>query len=404
MKRYGLLGRRLEHSYSPEIHRSFGAYSYELFEKEPDEVGPFLKEADFDGINVTVPYKKAVLPYLDRLTDRAEEIGSVNTIVKLPDGRLAGDNTDLYGFAFLLEHTQIPVAGKKALVLGSGGASAAVRKVLTDKGADVFIISRTGENRYSDLGAHTDARLIVNATPVGMYPENFHAPLSLEGFPELAGVIDLIYNPVRTMLLQDAEKRGIPAFNGMLMLAAQAAGSLYAFSGQVVSPEIILRTAEEIEKKKRNIVLVGMPGSGKSVIGRALAARLDREFVDTDEETEKKTNRTPEEIIREDGEEAFRKIETEVLSECAVRSGLVLATGGGAVTRPENYPVLHGNGKIVWIKRELSELDRSGRPLSEEDLEALYRKRRPLYERFADTVVVNQGTPEEAAMQICKEL
>ena len=176
MKRYGLLGRRLEHSYSPEIHRSFGAYSYELFEKEPDEVVPFLKEADFDGINVTVPYKKAVLPYLDRLTDRAEEIGSVNTIVKLPDGRLAGDNTDLYGFAFLLEHTQIPVAGKKALVLGSGGASAAVRKVLTDKGADVFIISRTGENRYSDLGAHTDARLIVNATPVGMYPENFHTP------------------------------------------------------------------------------------------------------------------------------------------------------------------------------------------------------------------------------------
>lgn len=390
--RCGLLGRKLGHSYSPQIHRYLADYSYELFECEPEELESFLNHGDFVGLNVTIPYKKSVIPYCHKLSPRAEALGAVNTIVRQPDGTLTGHNTDYFGFQSMLHESGLVVSNKKVLVLGSGGASATAVAVLKEQGADVIVISRNGDNNYSNLNKHRDTALIVNTTPVGMYPNTQESPVDLDNFPQLEGVLDVIYNPANTTLLQQAEKKGLVAQNGLWMLVAQAKESAEWFTGCPINYSIIPMIHKTLQQQMTNIVLIGMPGSGKSTVGKLLANRLHKTFVDADTEIVKKAGITIPEIFANSGEDGFRKIETQVLFELGHSSGLVIATGGGCVTRPENYPLLHCNGTIIQLRRDINLLPTEGRPLSQAGkLEEMYRVRKPLYKSFSDYSVDNNG-------------
>jgi len=397
----GLLGRKLAHSYSPQIHSYLGSYSYELFEREPENIGSFLQNGDFTAINVTIPYKKDVMPYCAELTDCARKMGAVNTIVRRPDGSLIGHNTDYFGLHYTFRRMGIPLCGKKVLVLGSGGASVTTVIVLRELGANVVIISRSGENNYTNLHLHQDAAMIVNTTPVGMYPNAGSSPIELDIFPDLEGVLDIIYNPARTKLLLDAAERNIPCENGLWMLVAQAKEAAEWFTGTKISDAVIPSIYAKMCKRMENIVLIGMPGCGKSTVGTLLAQRLGRHFVDADAEIVLKTGMPIPAFFEAHGEAGFRKIETQVLAELGQRSALVIATGGGCVTKPENYPLLHQNGTIYWLQRDIASLPTDGRPLSQtERLEEMYRIRKPLYERFSDHTVSNTGTVEAAVNTI----
>lgn len=397
----GLLGRKLGHSYSPQIHGLLGSYSYSLFEKEPEDVEDFLRNGDFTGINVTIPYKKTVLPYLDELSPVARKMGCVNTIVRRNDGRLYGHNTDYFGFVSLVHHSCIPVAGKKVLVLGSGGASNTVVHALTDLGALPVVISRSGENNYQNLSRHADAAVIVNTTPVGMYPQTGVSPLDLQQFPHLEGVLDVVYNPARTQLLLDAEKLGLPNENGLWMLVAQAKEAAEYFTGTKISDTVIETIHRKLSAQMQNIILIGMPGCGKSTVGSLLAQDLGRVFVDADAKIVELAGKSIPEIFAQDGEEAFRKWETQVLSELGKQSGLIIATGGGCVTRERNYKLLHQNGQIFWLKRNLDTLPTDGRPLSQANrLADLYETRKGQYQAFADFVIDNNGSSEETVAAI----
>ncbi len=394
----GLLGRKLGHSYSPQIHALLGAYSYRLIEMEPEAVGPFLKAGAFTGLNVTIPYKKAVIPYLDALSPEARRLGAVNTILRR-EGKLIGHNTDYFGFRWLVEKSGLRVAGKKALVLGSGGASNTASAVLEELGARVVVISRTGENNYHNLSRHADAAVIVNATPVGMYPNTGVSPLDLGQFPELEGVLDAVYNPARTQILLDAERRGLTAVNGLWMLVAQAKESAQWFTGEPISDDVIAPIHRALRQQMENILLVGMPGCGKTTVGQQLAQELGKKFVDADQELERTTGQRIADILPSQGEAAFRALETQTLSGLGKQSGLVIATGGGCVTREENYNLLHQNGTIFWLTRELNKLPTQGRPLSR-DLGQMYARREPMYRRFADAAVSNDGTVEQTLREI----
>ena len=397
----GLLGRKLGHSYSPMLHALLGDYEYLLYEREPDEVEGFIRRGGWDAINVTIPYKKAVVPFLDELSEGARALGSVNTIVRRPDGTLFGDNTDVFGFTYMLRRSGVNPAGKKALVLGSGGASVTVQAVLRGLGAQVVVISRTGADNYDNLSRHRDARLIVNATPVGMYPNNGISPVDLAAFPACEGALDLIYNPARTAFLLQAEALGIPHENGLSMLAAQAKRASELFTGKSLPDEDVERSIRAVEHTLQNIVLIGMPGCGKSTLARLLGERLSRPVLELDRLIEEEAGMPIPEIFAAQGESGFRVLETQALREAGRRSGAILSTGGGCVTRPENYPLLHQNGRIVWLRRDVSLLPTAGRPLSQaRSPEVIYRERRPLYERFADAAVDNDGPVEKTLEQI----
>ena len=399
----GLLGRTLGHSYSPEIHSYLGDYPYSLFEIEPENVGTFLQNDDFTAINVTIPYKKDVMPYCAELTDCAKKMGAVNTIVRRKDGSLVGHNTDYFGLHYTFDRMGLSLNGKKVLVLGSGGASVTTVIVLKELGANVVIISRTGENNYTNLHLHKDAAVIVNTTPVGMYPNAGVSPVDLDMFPNLEGVLDIIYNPSRTKLLLDAADRNIPCENGLWMLVAQAKEAAEWFTGTEISDDVIPEIYNKMCKRMENIVLIGMPGCGKSTVGKLLAQELNREFVDADAEIVKTAGMSIPEIFETQGEEGFRQIETQVLAKLGQKSCLVIATGGGCVTRSENYPHLHQNGTIYWLKRDITSLPTDGRPLSQAGmLEQMYQIRKPLYEQFADLTVENDSTPEDAVAKILK--
>ncbi len=400
--RCGLLGRKLAHSYSPKIHAFFGDYPYELLEKEPEDLENFLKTGDFTGLNVTIPYKKAVIPYCARLSPQAQQLGAVNTLVRLPGGSWMGHNTDAAGFAALLHSAGLDVTGKKCLVLGSGGASNVVVSVLQDAGGRPVVISRTGENNYGNLDRHGDAALLVNATPVGMYPKNGAAPVTLSAFPQLEGVIDLIYNPARTQLMLDAESREIPAWSGLTMLVEQARESAEWFTGHPVPEKPARDASVSIRQSTENIVLMGMPGCGKSTVARCLGRQNpNREVIDVDRRIAEIAGMPIPEIFARRGEKGFRELETAVLAEIGKGSGCIIATGGGWITRQENYPLLHQNGIIFWIRREIDKLPTAGRPLSKAgSLREMYRVREPLYRQFADCVIDNSGTVEEAAGEI----
>lgn len=401
----GLLGKKLGHSYSPLIHSYLGSYPYELFEVSPENLGEFLKYGDFSGINVTMPYKKDVIPFCRELSDRARELGAVNTIVRQPDGSLLGHNTDYFGFETILHQSGISVSGKKVLVLGSGGASNTAVAALKHHGAKTVVISRSGENHYQNLHLHKDAAMIVNATPVGMYPNNGECPVDISLFPELEGVLDLIYNPARTQLLLDAEARGIVAMNGLLMLVAQAKEASEWFTGQSIPNDAIPKIYQALVNRMENIILIGMPGSGKTTIGDLLSQRTGMPLLDADACIVEKAGRPIPEIFAADGEAGFRKLETEVLRELCKQSGLIISTGGGCVTREENYPLLHQNGRIICLDRALDLLPTEGRPLSQiTKLEEMYKVRLPMYQRFADHWVDNNGAASDTVNAILNKL
>ncbi len=401
MLRCGLLGKKLGHSYSPRIHARMGDYGYRLFEKTEEELPDFLRSGPWDALNVTIPYKKAVLPYCAALSEAARKTGSVNTLVRQPDGGLFGDNTDVEGFLATVRSSGLALKGEKCLVLGSGGASAAVCAALEALGAEAVVISRRGENNYDNLSRHREAAFAVNATPLGMYPENGASPLDLRLFPRCRGVFDLIYNPARTALLLQAEALGIPGFGGLRMLVAQAAKSSEDFTGKAVPEERVRQIEKELRRETENIVLIGMPGCGKSTVAALLGKATDREVLDADALIAERAGRSIPEIFSDEGEEGFRRREAEVLRELGKRSGKVVATGGGCVTREENYPSLHQNGRIFWLRRDLEKLPREGRPLSlSGDLREMARVREPLYRRFADEIIDNNSAPEETVRRI----
>ena len=403
MLRCGLLGRTLSHSYSPAIHALLGDYRYDLIELEPEALEAFVKTGPWDGLNVTIPYKKAVVPFCDELSPLAAALGSVNTMVKR-DGKIYGDNTDAYGFEAMVHHLGVDCRGKKALVLGSGGASVTAQAVLSNLGAAVTVISRSGPDNYENLHRHSDAAILVNATPVGMYPKAGQSPVDLDRLPQLEAVLDIVYNPTRTRLILDAQARSIPCESGLLMLVAQAVRASEIFTGQAIPAETLSRVVAAVARDMENVTLIGMPGAGKTTVGRILAQKLGREFVDCDEVLVQRAGMPIPDYFAQFGEDAFRQLETALLRELGQKSRLVLATGGGCVTRPENRDLLRQNGTVVWVKRPLEALPIADRPVSQAlGVEEIYRRRQPLYEQFSDFAVDNT-TPEAAAEAILQQL
>ncbi len=401
MKKYGLLGEKLSHSYSPAIHRLLGDYPYRRYECYREYLDTFLTAGDWSGLNVTIPYKKDVIPYCDALSPLAARIGSVNTLIRRPAGTLNGDNTDAYGFAGMVRRCGVAVTGKKVLVLGSGGASVTAQAVLEEMGAQVVVISRRGEDNYTNLERHEDARLIVNTTPVGMYPRNGESPLDLRLFPRCEAVLDVVYNPSRTALMLQAETLGIPAYNGLYMLVAQAKRASELFTGQAIDESRIDEIERALARQMQNIVLIGMPGCGKSTVAALLGSRLGRTVFEADKLIEDRAGMTIPEIFERYGEDHFRDLESTMLADLGKLSVAIISTGGGCITRPENYAPLHQNGTIVWLQREIAGLPTEGRPISQRtDLEQLYRVRKPLYESFADFAVANTAAPEDAVEAI----
>ena len=406
IKTFGLLGEKLGHSYSPLIHSYLGEYDYPLYEISSGCLEKFMLDKNFDGINVTIPYKQAVIPYCSSLSDEAQTIDSVNTIIKQKDGSLHGYNTDYHGFAEMLKQGNIDPSEKKVLILGNGGSAQTVKAVLDGSSVKkAIVISRSGESNYSNIDRHYDAEIIINTTPVGMYPDNGISPLNLKFFTNLKGVADLIYNPMRTKLLLEAEKLGIPCINGITMLVAQAEMASRLFTNKQARPDIVTKIIDEIKKKTINITLIGMPGCGKSTVGKSLAKKTGRPFVDIDTQVEEAAGKSIPDIFTESGEETFRQLETRVLTEESKKNNTVIATGGGIVSRPENLDLLRQNSYIVYLKRDLTDLSINGRPLSQGvGIETLASRRLPLYEAWSDLTINVKSDPEETAESILKEL
>lgn len=402
---YGLLGRTLSHSLSPQIHAHFYSQPYELFCREPEELDAFFADRSLKAYNVTIPYKVEAYNRCDRLSDTAKKIGSVNTVIRLDDGTLYGDNTDYFGFSYMSASCGADYNGKKVLVLGSGGASLTVCAVAEDCGArEIIVVSRNGENNYQNLSLHYDADIIVNTTPVGMYPHNGERLIDLTKFTELQCVLDLIYNPCKTQLLLDAEELGIPHANGLTMLVAQALRSAEQFIGKKLGDETIERVYNAILSEQKNIVLIGMPGCGKSTVGKLLCEKLGREVLDTDSEIVKADGRTIPEIFSADGEGFFRQLETQAVKNVGKQLGKIVATGGGAVMKKENRDALKQNGTVIYLKKDLSLLSLDGRPLSKDEdaVRKIYEARKDTYEAFADYTVEVSNDADITAERVIK--
>lgn len=404
-KRCGLLGEHLGHSFSPLIHGELADYSYSLCEVAPEGLEDFLKNGELDAFNVTIPYKKDVMPFLDEISPEALSIGAVNTVVRDSEGRLHGYNTDYFGFDYMIDASHTDLRGKKAIVFGTGGASVTVCTVLRDRGVSELAVIGIEDNTPENIAKHADAKIVVNATPVGMYPNNGKSPVSLSCFPECEAVLDVVYNPIRTALMLEAEEKGITAVSGLSMLVAQAAKAFEFFTGDTYEEGAIERITSLISKDTRNVILVGMPGCGKSTVGKILARTLKREFFDADAEFAVMHSITPADAINTLGEEKFRLMEHETLLELGKKSGVVIACGGGAVTKEYNYAPLHQNGTIIFLERELSKLSSAGRPLSlKTSPEELYKKRVDSYLRFADIRISSTEIPEKTAQKMKEAL
>ncbi len=386
-----ILGEHLPHTFSPKIHSYFADYYYGKVELEREHLAKFISSGEFDFLNVTIPYKKEIIPYLTSLSPEASQIGAVNTVKKMSDGSLVGYNTDYYGFEYTLKKSGISLNNAKVLVLGSGGASMPIRAALRANGArEIIIISRSGEDNYENISKHSDAEIIVNTTPLGMYPDNGVSPVDLNTFTACRGVIDIVYNPSLTKLLLDAEKRGISHIGGLYMLVAQAKCAAEIFTNAIIDDSEIDRICKLIEAETKNIILIGMPGCGKSSVGKLVAETLSRPFFDADLVFYDKFGISPADTINKYGEEEFRNMEHNVILELGKMSGAIIACGGGVVTRDENYAPLHQNGTIFYIERKLENLKTEGRPLSQsEGVSTLYQKRLPMYNRFCDYKIVS---------------
>ncbi|MBQ4061990.1 MAG: shikimate kinase [Christensenellaceae bacterium] len=404
-KIYGLVGRKLGHSFSPEIHKKYGLDDYRLFELEPEEIGAFLKRQDIGALNVTIPYKREVMKYCTHISDEARTIGSVNTIVRRNDGTLLGYNTDFFGLIATAEHAGISFKNKKVMILGSGGASLTAKAAAAAKGAaSVVVISRSGENNYDNISRHYDAQVIINATPVGMYPNVDDSIIDLTPFKELEGVIDVIYNPLKTRILMQAEKLGVRCSNGLYMLAAQAKAGEELFFDKSIPDAELDKVFDSILKDMQNIVLIGMPGCGKNTVGEALAKISGKDIVDIDKEIVRTAGMPIETIFEKYGETEFRRLEHEETKKAGKMNGKIIITGGGIVKDENNYIPLNMNGRIYHIERDIDLLSRSGRPLSKNaDLNAMYNERLPMYMSFRDEVIFNDSTPEETALKIWRD-
>ncbi len=409
MKKYGCIGKKLTHSFSKEIHSKLADYEYELIELTEEEIAPFFQKKEFAAINVTIPYKETVIPYLDSISDIAKRIGAVNTVVNR-DGKLCGYNTDYYGMKALIERTGIDPRGKKVLVLGTGGTSKTARAVATDMGAsDILVVSRRKTENFityeEATTLHRDAELIINTTPSGMYPDCESSPIDVSAFDSLCGVIDAVYNPLSTNLVLDARKRGVKANGGLYMLVMQAVVAVERFLDTKIEKEIAEDVFASVLASKENIVLTGMPGSGKSTVGKLL--KLDGyKFIDTDEEIEKRCGTTIKELIAMKGEKYFRDLESQVIRDVSSESSSVISTGGGAVLREENARALKRCGRLFFIDARLQRLRATDdRPLSdtEDKLIRLYNERINIYKETADLTVPDMETPEALAEYILKK-
>ena len=404
-KIYGLLGRKLGHSWSVPIHTALGCGGYRLIELEPEELEGFLSQPNIGGLNVTIPYKRDVMPFCDVIDPMAQAIGSVNTLTRRADGKLYAFNTDAAGFCWMAERAGISFAGKKTVVLGSGGASLTAVACAKKLGArEVVVISRSGEHNYDNLGRHADADIVVNTTPVGMYPNNGAAAVDLTAFPKCSGVLDVVYNPRRTALLLQAEELGIPCSDGLPMLVAQAKAAEEHFFDKSIPDSENERILAQLRRECTNIVLIGMPGCGKTTVGQALAKLTGQEAVDVDQRIVARAGCSIPEIFARDGEAAFRALEREETAEAGKLSGKIILTGGGVIMDQRNYGPLHQNGRIYHLIRDLDILPTDGRPVSQStDLHALWERRAPFYARFRDAAIENSGTVEETAAAIWRD-
>lgn len=404
-KVYGLLGRKLGHSWSVPIHTALGCQGYRLIELEPGELEGFLEQPNIGGLNVTIPYKRDVMPFCDVIDPMARAIGSVNTLTRRADGKLYAFNTDAAGFCWMAERAGISFAGKKVLVLGSGGASLTAQACAKQLGArEVVVISRSGPDNYNNLDRHADADIVVNTTPVGMFPNTCASPVDLTVFPNCSGVLDVVYNPRRTALLLQAEALGIPCSDGLPMLVAQAKAAEEHFFEKSIPDSENQRILAQLRRETCNIVLIGMPGSGKTTVGQALAELTGREAIDIDQRIVERSGRPIPEIFAQEGEAAFRALEREETAEAGKLSGKIILTGGGVVKDPRNYGSLHQNGRIYHLVRDLDLLPTEGRPLSQATpLATLWAERAPLYARFRDIEIGNNGSVQETAQGIWRD-
>ena len=410
--KYGLIGEKLGHSWSCEIHSMIPEdYEYELKELAPGEVGAFVSGREFRAFNVTIPYKKTVIPFLDHLSEEAALTGSVNTVVN-KNGVLYGYNTDVYGLTAQLLRDGNPIRGKTAFVLGTGGVSRSAAEAAKRAGAkSVTFVSRAkkdGAVTYEELLARADeVEYIVNATPVGMFPRNGESPVTVADYPNLCGVTDLIYNPQRTEFVRQARALGLPAQGGLFMLCAQAVKAASLFFDKSFAPELAEEIFTRLTAQKENIVLIGMPASGKTTVGKLVAERLGRTFIDTDDLIVAKAGKSIPNIFAQEGEAAFRTLESDVIREAGALTGAVIATGGGAVLRPENVTALKQNGRVFFLDRSPERLSPgTGRPLFADPQQAfqLYAQREPLYRAAADVTVDANGSAEEAMRQVASKV
>lgn len=405
-KKFALIGKTLKHSYSKLIHKELGDYPYDLIEVKEEDLKDFALSKRFDGYNVTIPYKTDIIPYLDQLDGVAKEIGAVNTVVNA-NGKLIGYNTDFYGMQYMLASAGINLKDKIVMILGTGGTSKTATVVAKSLGAkQIVTVSRSGEINYQNCYDVNDVEVIINTTPVGMYPNNYEKPLDIKRFKNLEGVADVVYNPSLTLICNDAKEQGIKYVNGLKMLVAQAKFAYDKFFNTVADNDIIDKIYDKLSKENQNIVLVGMPGSGKSTVGREVAKRLNREFIDTDEEIVKRTGVDIPTLFKEKGEPYFRALESEVIKDVCKSVGKVISTGGGAVKDILNRYPMRSNGKIFCINRSIELLASDGRPLSKskEDIEKLYEERKDKYLAFADVLIDNNGEIENAVKGVINSL
>ncbi len=400
---YGLLGRKLGHSLSPQIHALLRDYKYKLYPTEPENLDGFFSDTALKGFNITIPYKVEAFNRCDELSETAKKIGSVNTIIRREDGTLFGDNTDYFGFDYMAKKCGCDFNGKKVLILGSGGASLTVYHVARDDGAkEIVTVSRSGENNYSNLSRHYDADIIVNTTPVGMYPTNGERLIDLSKFTKCKKALDLIYNPARTVFLLDAEKLGIDCINGLYMLVAQALRAAEIFTGESISLSRIDEIYSEIISNQKNITLVGMPGCGKSTCASLLSQITGRECIDTDALVVEASGEKIPDIFAKYGETVFRRRETEAVRSAGKLAGKILATGGGAILKEENRIALRENSTVIFLKAPVDTLATDGRPLSKnaDTLQKMLEQRLPLYEATADFTVEVNPDPEITVRRI----
>ncbi len=406
MTKFGLLGKTLKHSFSPQIHKLFGDYQYDLIEIDSQDLEKFVKSGEYSGYNVTIPYKKEIIKYLDQIDEIAKQIGAVNTVVNI-NGKLVGYNTDWFGMEHALKSAGISLSNKKVLILGSGGTSNTAKFVASHLGArETLIVSRKGEINYQNCYKEDDAEVIINTTPVGMFPNNYDCPIDLTRFKGLEGVFDAVYNPDMTFLTFSANKLGIKNANGLTMLVAQAKMACELFKGKRIDDSLIDKAVKTIKSQEQNVVLIGMAGVGKSTVAKKLSKILNKPLIDTDQLIEQRENRKISEIFATDGEDYFRKVEIEVLKEVGKQNGKIIATGGGIVEREQNHFALKQNGVIFNLVRDLEKLDRKNRPLST-DLDAvkkLFERRKEKYLEFADYTVDNNADLQSTIDKILEKL